>query len=132
MKCPECQFENPDNTRFCGNCAAPLSIPDETLEAPTETLVTPVPDITRGSVLSERYEIIEEIGKGGMGKVYKAFDKDIDENIALKIIRPEIASNTQIITRFQNELKMARKIAHRNVCKMYDLGKDGDTRSRLC
>jgi serine/threonine protein kinase len=128
MKCPKCQFENPENTRFCGNCAAPLSIPDETLEAQTETLVTPVPDVTRGSVLSERYEIIEEIGKGGMGKVYKVFDKDINENIALKIIRPEIASNTQIITRFQNELKMARKIAHRNVCKMYDLGKDGDTK----
>jgi serine/threonine protein kinase/Tfp pilus assembly protein PilF len=103
-------------------------MPDETLDSPTETLVTPVPDITRGSILSERYEIIEEIGKGGMGKVYKAFDKDIHENIALKIIRPEIASNTQIITRFQNELKMARKIAHRNVCKMYDLGKDGDTK----
>jgi len=128
MKCSKCQFENPENTKFCGNCAAPLSIPDETLEAPTETLVTPVPDITRGNILSERYEIIEEIGKGGMGKVYKAFDRDINENVALKIIRPEIASNTQIITRFQNELKMARKIAHRNVCKMYDLGKDGDTK----
>jgi serine/threonine protein kinase len=99
MKCPKCQFENRENTRFCGNCATPLSIPDETLEAPTETLVTPILDITRGSVLNERYEIIEEIGKGGMGKVYKAFDKDIDENIALKIIRPEIASNTQISAR---------------------------------
>jgi len=63
-----------------------------------------------------------------MGKVYKAFDKDINENIALKIIRPEIASNALIIARFQNELKMARKVAHRNVCKMYDLGKDGDTK----
>ena len=126
MKCPKCQFENPDNTRFCGNCAAPLSFPDETLDAPTETLMTPVPDIVRGSVLGERYEIIEEIGKGGMGKVYKAFDRDVNENIALKIIRPEIASNSEIITRFQNELKMARKIAHRNVCKMYDLGKDGE------
>jgi len=128
MKCPKCQYENPENTKFCGNCAAPLSIPEETLDAPTETLATPIPDITRGSILSERYEIIEEIGKGGMGKVYKAFDRDINENVALKIIRPEIAANTQVIARFQNELKMARKIAHRNVCKMYDLGKDGDTR----
>ena len=128
MKCPECQFENPENTKFCGNCATPLSIPDETLEAPTETLVTPIPDITRGSVLSQRYEIIEEIGKGGMGKVYKAYDREINENIALKIIRPEIASNIKIISRFQNELKTARKIAHRNVCKMFDLGRDEETR----
>jgi len=94
MKCPKCLYENPDNTRFCGNCAAPIFIPDETLEAHTETLVTPVPDITRGSILSERCEIIEEIGKN-----YKAFDKDINENVALKIIRLEIASNTQISAR---------------------------------
>ncbi len=128
MKCPKCRFENPDNTRFCGNCAAPLSIPDETLEAHTETLATPMPDITRGSVLNGRYEIVEEIGKGGMGKVYKAFDGDIDEYVALKIIRPEIASDENTISRFKNELKLARKISHRNVCRMYDLGKDGDTR----
>ncbi|MGD9346146.1 MAG: protein kinase [Candidatus Aminicenantes bacterium] len=128
MKCPKCQFDNPENTRFCGNCASPLSIPDETLEAQTETLATPMPDIIRGTVLNERYEIVEEIGKGGMGKVYKAFDRDIDEYVALKIIRPEIASDEKTISRFKNELKLARKISHRNVCRMYDLGKDGDTK----
>lgn len=128
MKCPKCQFENPDNTRFCGNCAASLSIPEDTLEGHTETLATPMPDITRGNVLNDRYEIIEEIGKGGMGKVYKAFDRDIDEYVALKIIRPEIASDENTISRFTNELKLARKISHRNVCRMYDLGRDGDTK----
>jgi len=128
MECPKCHFKNPDNTRYCGHCATPLPIADETLDAHTATLSNPMPDITRGSILSDRYEIIEEIGKGGMGKVYKAYDRDIDENIALKIIRPEIASNAEIIERFQNELKMARKIAQRNVCKMFDVGRDGQTR----
>jgi serine/threonine protein kinase/tetratricopeptide (TPR) repeat protein len=128
MECPKCHFKNPDNTRYCGHCATPLLTADETLDAHTATLSTPMPDIMRGSVLSDRYEIIEEIGKGGMGKVYKAYDRDIDENIALKIIRPEIASNAKIIERFQNELKTARKIAHRNVCKMFDVGRDGGTR----
>jgi serine/threonine protein kinase/tetratricopeptide (TPR) repeat protein len=128
MKCPRCDFINPENTKFCGNCATQLLFADETLEGHTATLSNPMPDIMRGSVLSDRYEIIEEIGKGGMGKVYKAYDRDVDENIAMKIIRPEIASNTEIIARFQNELKTTRKIAHRNVCKMFDLGKDGEAK----
>jgi serine/threonine protein kinase/tetratricopeptide (TPR) repeat protein len=125
-KCPKCGHENPDNTKFCGNCAAPLEKDAQEL-ARTETIQTPVEDFTRGSVLSSRYEIIEELGKGGMGKVYKAFDRDIDEDVAIKLIRPEISTNKKIIVRFQNELRMARKIAHRNVCRMYDIERDGDT-----
>jgi serine/threonine protein kinase len=128
MKCPRCDFKNPDSTKYCGNCATPLPLSDETLDAQTETLSVPIIDLTTGSILADRYEIIEELGKGGMGKVYKAFDKEINEKIAVKIIRPEIATNKNIIQRFQNELKMARTITHRNVCRMHDLGKDGDTR----
>lgn len=128
MECPKCHFKNPDNTRYCRHCATPLPIADETLNTHTATLRTPMPDITRGSLLDDRYEIIEEIGKGGMGKVYKAYDREINDYIALKTIRPEIASNPKIIERFQNELKTARKIAQRNVCKMFDVGRDGETR----
>jgi len=128
MKCPNCGFGNPENTKFCGNCATPLPSSEETMDARTETLSVPIADLNTGSVLAGRYEIIEELGKGGMGKVYKAFDREIDEKIAVKVIRPEIASNKTIIQRFQNELKMARKITHKNVCRMHDLGKDGDTR----
>ena len=95
-KCPKCNHENPDNTKFCGNCAAPLD-KDARDAAATETLATPIEELTRGGVLSKRYEIIEELGKGGMGKVYKAFDRDIDEDVALKLIRPEISANKKII-----------------------------------
>jgi len=125
-KCPHCSHENPDNTKFCGNCASPLDDSGHDAAA-TETLMTPIEKLTRGSVLSSRYEIIEELGRGGMGKVYKAFDRDIDEDVALKLIRPEISANKKIIARFQNELRMARKIAHRNVCRMYDIERDGHT-----
>jgi tetratricopeptide (TPR) repeat protein/TolB-like protein len=59
-----------------------------------------------------------------MGKVYRAIDQKIDEEIAIKLIKPEIAADKQTIERFGNELKMARKIAHRNVCKMYYLGEE--------
>ncbi len=128
LSCPKCQFENPDNTKYCGNCATPLPISEEALDAQTETLSIPIIDLATGSVLASRYEIIEELGKGGMGKVYKALDREINEKIAVKIIRPEIATHKNIIQRFQNELRMARKITHKNVCRMHDLGKDGDTR----
>jgi serine/threonine protein kinase len=58
-----------------------------------------------------------------MGKVYKVFDTDIKEKVALKLLKPEIASDQETIERFSNELKYARKISRRNVCRMYDLGK---------
>lgn len=128
LECPNCQFDNPDNTRFCGNCATPLSLSGEDIEAATKTMEVPTPVLKTGIVLSDRYEIIEELGKGGMGKVFKVLDREINEKIALKLIRPEIGANKKIIKRFQNELKMARKITHRNVCRMFDIGKDGDKR----
>jgi len=82
-------------------------------------------DLTRGTVFAGRYEIIEELGRGGMGAVYRAEDKKINEEVALKLINPQIASDRKSIERFSQELKIARKISHRNVCRMHDLGESG-------
>jgi len=120
-KCPKCQSENPDTLKFCGECGTQLiSIKDISPEV-TETIRAPLKELTRGSLFARRYEAIEVLGKGGMGKVYRVFDKKIDEEVALKLIKPEIAADTETIKRFSNELKLARKIAHRNVGKMYEL-----------
>ncbi|MGA2363077.1 MAG: protein kinase [Candidatus Aminicenantales bacterium] len=89
----------------------------------TETLQTPVHELTSGSTFAGRYQVIEELGHGGMGRVYKVFDTDIKEKIALKLLRPEIALDKETVERFSNELKLARKISQRNVCRMFDLGK---------
>jgi len=62
-----------------------------------------------------------------MGKVYKALDKEVNEKIALKLIKPEIAADKKTIERFRNELKFARRIGHKNVCRMYDLNKEEGT-----
>ena len=125
MKCPKCKTDNPADSKFCKECAAPLP---SSKEIPvTETLETPTEELTRGTTFAGRYEIIEELGKGGMGKVYRVEDKKIKEEVALKLIKPEIASDKKTIERFSNELKMARKIAHRNVCRMYDLGEEKET-----
>jgi serine/threonine protein kinase/predicted Zn-dependent protease len=89
----------------------------------TETLQTPVRELTTGSTFAGRYQVIEELGHGGMGRVYKVQDTDIKEKVALKLIRPEISLDKETVERFSNELKLARRISHRNVCRMFDLGR---------
>jgi len=120
MKCSNCHAENPETSRFCGACGASLRSMEDSHTAPTKTLETPIKELTRGFTFANRYDIVEEIGKGGMGKVFRAVDKTIDEEVALKVLNPDIAADEKMIERFRNELKMARKIAHKNVCRMYD------------
>jgi serine/threonine protein kinase/tetratricopeptide (TPR) repeat protein len=124
MKCSKCNFENPDDTLYCGKCAAPLKPSEEISASITDTLETPKEELTTGSLFAGRYQIIEELGKGGMGKVYKVLDKEINTKVALKLIKPEVASDKKTIERFRNELKTARDISHKNVCRMYDLNKE--------
>ena len=124
MKCPKCQSDNPEGTRFCGRCGRELRDEGETLAAGTATFPTPSKNLERGTTFARRFEIIEEIGKGGMGTVYKAYDNKIREIVALKLLKPEIAADAEIIERFRNELKLARQVSHRHVCRMYDLGEE--------
>ncbi|MFB0565703.1 MAG: protein kinase [Candidatus Aminicenantaceae bacterium] len=127
IKCPKCESENPDNKRFCADCGTQLSPQEKIPVSHTKTIETPKEELTRGSTFAHRYEIIEELGKGGMGKVYRVFDKKLEGEVALKLVKPEIASDKKTIERFRNELKLAREIAHRNVCRMYDLNEEKGT-----
>ena len=78
--------------------------------------------LEEGSVLADRYEILKLLGQGGMGAVYKARDRELDRLVALKVIRPEFAGHASILQRFKQELLLARKITHRNIIRIYDLG----------
>jgi predicted Ser/Thr protein kinase len=73
-------------------------------------------------MLGKRYEIVQLLGEGGMGAVYKARDRELDRMVALKIIRPELAVHEEILARFKQELILARRITHKNVIRIYDLG----------
>jgi len=123
IECPKCKFENPEQTAFCGKCGTQF----EAEAVFTRTLETSTEELTTGSTFAGRYQIIEELGKGGMGKVYKVLDKEVNAKMALKLIRPEIAADERTIERFRNELKIAREVSHKNVCRMYDLNKDRGT-----
>ncbi|MFC2158205.1 FlgO family outer membrane protein [Acidobacteriota bacterium] len=121
-KCPECETYNPSDSKFCKECATPL--PDVLEAIHTQTYESARKELTTGSTFAGRYQVIEELGKGGMGRVYKVLDKETKEKIALKLIKPEIASDKKTVERFRNELTTARKIAQKNVCRMFDLNKE--------
>jgi len=121
-KCPKCQTDNPSDSKYCKECATALPS-FEDIEV-TETIEAPKEELSRGKTFADRYEIIEELGKGGMGRVYRVEDKKLDQEVALKLIKPEIAQDKKTIERFRNELKLARNIRHKNVCGMYDLGEE--------
>jgi serine/threonine protein kinase len=93
----------------------------------TEVRRAPRPSITglleTGQVLGDRYEIKTLLGQGGMGMVYRAFDRQLGETVALKTLRPElVVSDSTTLERFKQEIRLARRITHRNVVRTHDLG----------
>src|SRR5262249_2416172 len=74
-----------------------------------------------GEELGPRFVIESPLGEGGMGRVYKAYDRELDRFIALKVLQPELASDPQIIQRFKHELLLASRISHKNILRIHDL-----------
>jgi len=93
--------------------------------APTRAVRLPQLELEHGTILAGRYEILQTLGQGGMGAVYKARDLELDRMVALKVIRPDLAKNPAIIDRFKQELRLSQRVTHRNVIRIYDLG-EGD------
>lgn len=128
-RCPNCSWENSESQHFCGECGTPLpGSPQKTLSyaEAADTAQPPPPEFSPGQLFSRRYQIIEELGTGGMGRVFRVVDRKLGEEIALKLIRPEIAQNRSIVERFASELKLARHIVHRNVARMFDLNEEAN------
>lgn len=81
-----------------------------------------------GTVFANRYRILAVLGRGGMGAVYKAQDIEVDRVVALKVIRPELTDNPEILLRFKQELVLARQVTDRNIIRIFDLGESGGVR----
>lgn len=113
MDCPACGSVNVDGSESCFSCGRQLVASSDR-------------GLRRGSVLAARYELLSPLGRGGMGMVYKAHDKVLDETVAIKVLRSELANAPDIARRFRSEIKLARRVTHRNVCRIHEYGADGD------
>src|SRR5271156_2594085 len=104
---------------------APENNSAQTVSAPTAPLPIPNLSSTALAAISQRYDILGEAGHGSMGNVYKARDRETGETVALKLLKPEIASDQAMMERFKNELLFARKITHKNVCRVHEFNRVG-------
>lgn len=141
--CPKCSAEFNDSGSKCPSCGLsvgdgsaetailPQDAADDTptrLETPSKRNNTPVTTtggsrrFVAGTVLAGRYRIVGLIGKGGMGEVYKAEDLELEQTIALKFLPAELSKNEELLRRFRGEVRNARQVSHRNVCRVFDIG----------
>jgi serine/threonine protein kinase/Flp pilus assembly protein TadD len=96
--------------------------------ARVRSIADPTASLQPGTVFAKRYEIVSILGKGGMGAVYKARDLELERVVALKVIRPELSGDPEILQRFKQELILARQVTDRNIIRIFDLGEAGGTR----
>ena len=107
MICPSCQQNNTDEAEVCFTCGKALHA------------------LTQGAVVASRYVIRQLLGRGGMGYVYRAFDRMLEEEVAIKTLRAELVREPEMARRFRSEIRLARKVSHRNVCRIHEYGEDG-------
>ncbi len=142
--CSSCGTDVPATGRFCSSCGAPVSNADDvpTLDY-AATATSPLPPrpasasssrtsssaqyqsegrFLPGRLLAGRYRIIALLGKGGMGEVYRADDLTLGQPVALKFLPDEAARDQGLLERFKNEVRIARRVSHPNVCRVYDVG----------
>lgn len=158
MNCPRCGTDNPTDASKCSRCginigvgedaetfagivavpigatgAAPARAPDPQSRSMADAVTAGswddvAPGVSADVNFGPRYKVQRILGEGGMGAVYKAYDTELDREVALKLIRPGLAMDPNIALRFKQELLLASKISHKNILRIHDLGEAGGTK----
>ena len=127
--CPSCSSEVRSDSSLCPSCGHPLDAATQILDTPrsatSKTSSFDSIDNARfvpGTILADRYRIVGLLGKGGMGEVYRADDLKLSQPVALKFLPERLLSDGAALARFHREVRVARQVSHKNVCRVYDIG----------
>ena len=147
MICPQCGSGNPEGSTACAACGHDLSAFDQTMDRPLDddgsaTAIAPQKpapksfadwrrdnrrsseELTPGLEIGNRYRVIRTLGHGGMGMVYLVHDRDLQRDVALKLILPKLGDNPAVLERFRHEILLSSRVTHPNVLRVYDLGEN--------
>ncbi len=150
ITCPSCQNVLPDDSRFCSRCGSPIDAGELMTRASDPAAGPPIyagaltpPSagsgtsrsgwltssgganhgrFAPGTILGNRYRVVERLGQGGMGEVYRADDLALDQAVALKFLPPAFEREPARLAQLYNEVRMARQVSHLNVCTVFDIG----------
>src|SRR5437667_8394738 len=133
MNCPSCHKEIPANAASCPGCGFSFDDATQRLESESPPRKSQKQSATSfdsiddarfvpGTMLAERYRIVGLVGKGGMGEVYRADDLKLGQPVALKFLPDRLLSDGASLARFHREVRVARQVSHKNVCRVYDIG----------
>ena len=123
-KCPKCQFEILDDSQFCSKCGTAIHPGDKVFLSHTRTILRPIDELVPGTELAGKYKIIDVVGKGGMGIVYKAEDTKLKRNVALKFLPPELTKDKEAKDRFLIEAQAAAALSHPNICTVHEINEE--------
>ena len=129
MRCPQCQKELSADANFCQQCGTSIDY-DATRKFTTPRSTSSRPSFDSiddarfvpGTILADRYRIVGLLGKGGMGEVYRADDLKLSQPVALKFLPSRFLKDGAALARFHREVRVARQVSHKNVCRVYDIG----------
>ena len=121
IRCPKCQAESVDNSKFCAECGSRLGLGGDVGFTKTMTLATGIRILGEGKIFADKYAMVGEIGRGGMGIVYRAEDIKLKRAVALKFLPLKFMGAPEARERFIREAQAAAALNHPNICTIYEV-----------